>query len=163
MKLEFLEAGEIVTTPGVRGEVKVLPWTDGPEFLCDFSRIRIEGREYKIESCRVQKSCNLMKIKGIDSVEDAMRLRGKTVEIFRQDAPKDLIFAAELIGVAVFCDGEKIGELTDVLDYPGNKVYVVRGEQVYMIPAVKAFVLATDLEQNRMDVRLIEGMGSNED
>lgn len=162
MKLEFLEAGEIVTTHGVRGEVKVLPWADGPDFLCDFSRVRIEGREYKLESCRVQKTCNLVKIQGIDTMEDAQKLRGKTVEVFRCDAPEELIFAAELIGMDVFCDGEAVGKVTDVLDYPGNKVYVVKGQHEYMIPAVKAFVLNTDMEANRMDVRLIEGMGSHE-
>ena len=162
MKLEFLEAGEIVTTHGVRGEVKVLPWADGPDFLCDFSRVRIEGREYKLESCRVQKTCNLVKIQGIDTMEDAQKLRGKTVEVFRCDAPEELIFAAELIGMDVFCDGEAVGKVTDVLDYPGNKVYVVKGQHEYMIPAVKAFVLNTDMKANRMDVRLIEGMGSHE-
>ena len=162
MKLEFLEAGEIVTTHGVRGEVKVLPWADGPDFLCDFSRVRIEGREYKLESCRVQKTCNLVKIQGIDTMEDAQKLRVKTVEVFRCDAPEELIFAAELIGMDVFCDGEAVGKVTDVLDYPGNKVYVVKGQHEYMIPAVKAFVLNMDMEANRMDVRLIEGMGSHE-
>ena len=61
MKLQFLEAGQIVTTHGVRGEMKVLPWADGPDFLLDFNRVRIEGKEYKVESCRIQKSCNLLK------------------------------------------------------------------------------------------------------
>lgn len=162
MNLEFLEAGQIVTTHGVRGEVKVLPWADGPDFLCDFSRVRIDGREYKLENCRVQKTCNLVKIQGIDTMEDAQKLRGKTVEVFRCDAPEDVIFAAELIGVEVFCDGDPVGKITDVLDYPGNKVYVVKGQHEYMIPAVKAFVLNTDMEANRMDVRLIEGMGTHE-
>ena len=162
MKLEFLEAGEIVTTHGVRGEMKVLPWADGPEFLCDFDRVRIAGVEYKIESCRVQKSCNLLKLKGIDTMEDAQKIRTKVVEIFRSDAPKDIIFAAELTGIAVFSEGVQIGKITDVLDYPGNKVYVVKGEKEYMIPAVKAFILDTDLDKGIMQVRLIEGMEINE-
>ena len=162
MRLNFLEAGEIVTTHGVRGEMKVLPWADGPDFLCDFSRVRIDGKEYKVENCRVQKTCNLLKIEGVDTVEQAQALRGKTVEIYREDAPADIIFAAELIGMDVFSDDDKIGQITDVLDYPGNKVYVVTGVHTYMIPAVKAFVLDTDMENNRMQVRLIEGMGSHE-
>jgi len=162
MKLEFLEAGEIVTTHGVRGEMKVLPWADGPDFLCDFSRVRIGGREYKVESCRVQKTCNLLKIQGIDTVEDAQALRGKTVEIYRSDAPADMIFAAELIGITVISGGQEVGKITDVLDYPGNNVYVVKGQHEYMIPAVKAFVLNTDMEQGVMEVRLIEGMGTHE-
>ena len=162
MKLEFLEAGEIVTTHGVRGEMKVLPWADGPDFLCDFSRVRISGREYEVESCRVQKSCNLLKIKGVDTMEAAQAMRGKVVEIYRCDAPADLIFAAELIGMTVMSEGKEVGKLTDVLDYPGNKVYVVKGEKEYMIPAVKAFVLLTDIENNVMQVKLIEGMRTDE-
>ena len=162
MKLQYLEAGEIVTTHGVRGEVKVLPWADGPDFLLDFKRIRMDGKDYKVESCRIQKTCNLMKLQGIDTMEDAQALRGKVIEIYRSDAPKDLIFAAELLDMDVFCNGENIGKITDVLDYPGNKVYVVKGAHSYMIPAVKAFILSTDLEQNKMEVTLIEGMQTDE-
>ena len=158
MKLEFLEAGEIVSTHGVRGEMKVLPWADGPDFLCAFDRVRIAGKDYNVESCRVQKTCNLLKIECVDTMEAAQAMRGKTVEIYRCDAPAGLIFAAELIGMTVLCEGEEIGKITDVLDYPGNKVYVVKGEKEYMIPAVKAFVLDTDMEKEVMQVRLIEGM-----
>ena len=163
MKLEFLEAGEIVTTHGVRGELKVLPWGDSPEFLCDFSRVRISGREYKVENCRVQKTCNLLKIEGVDTMEAAQALRGRTVEVYRCDAPEDMIFVAELIGFKVISQGKELGTLTDVLDYPGNKVYVVKGAHTYMIPAVKEFVLSTDMDAGIMEVRIIEGMGDHED
>ncbi len=162
MKLQFIEAGEIVTTHGVRGEVKVLPWVDSPEFLQEFNRVRIENESYSVESCRVQKSCNLMKLAGVDTMEDAQLLRGKTVEIYRCDAPDDLIFAAELFGIRVFAAGEEIGEVVDVLDYPGNKVYVVKGEHQYMIPAVKQFILSTDVHAGTMEVSLIEGMRTDE-
>ena len=162
MKLEYLEAGEIVSTHGVRGEMKVLPWADGPDFLVEFDRVRIGGAEYKVESCRIQKTCNLLKLAGVDTVEDAQLLRGKTVEVYREDAPEDLIFVAELIGIRVFADGEEIGKITDVLDYPGNKVYIVKGKYEYMIPAVKAFVLETDMENERMEVNLIQGMRTDE-
>lgn len=162
MKLQFIEAGEIVSTHGVRGEMKVLPWSDGPEFLCDFKRVRVCGKDYKVISCRVQKTCNLLVLEGISTVEDAQLLRGKTVEVYREDAPEDLIFAAELIDMEVYCEDAKIGVIADVLDYPGNKVYVVKGEKEYMIPAVKAFILSTDMAANKMQVRLIEGMATNE-
>ena len=162
MKLQYLEAGEIVSTHGIRGEMKVLPWADGPDFLCDFSRVRINGVEYKVESCRIQKTCNLLKIKGVDTIEQAQLLRGKTVEVYRSDAPKDLIFVAELIGTKVFCEGELLGVISDVLDYPANKVYVVSGEKEYMIPAVKHFILSTDMDKGEMEVRILEGMGTHE-
>lgn len=163
MKLPFIEAGEIVTTHGVRGEMKVLPWVDSPEMLRSVKRVRIAGTEYKIESCRVQKTCNLLKLQGIDTMEAAQAMRGKTVELFREDLDENLIFAAELTGIRVICDGKDIGEIAEVLDYPGNKVYVVQGEYEYLIPAVKQYVLDTNLEQNVMQVKLIEGMRSDED
>lgn len=162
MKMEFLEAGEIVSTHGIRGEMKILPWADGPEFLLDFKRVRIGGVDYKIESCRIQKTCNLLKLQGVDTVEDAQRMRGATVEVYRTDAPEDIIFVAELLGVDVYADGCCIGKVTDVLDYPANKVYVIKGEHSYMIPAVKQFVLSTDLEKNEMQVKLLEGMRADE-
>ena len=162
MKLDFLDAGEIVTTHGIRGEMKVLPWGDSPEFLTDFNRVRIDGIDYAVEGCRIQKTCNLLKVKGIDTVEKAQLLRGKTVQIYREDAPEGLIFAAELIGMRVICDGVSLGTITDVLDYPGNKVYVVDGEHNYMIPAVKEFVLSTDVDVNEMHVKIIEGMRTDE-
>ncbi len=162
MKLQYLEAGEIVTTHGVRGEVKVLPWGDSPDFLLDFNRVRIGGAEYTVQSCRVQKTCNLLKLQGVDTMEDAQALRGKTVEVYRCDAPADAIFVAELIGVTVMADGTEIGKIADVFDYPGNKVYVVRGEYEYYIPAVKEFVLSTDMEAGIMQVKLIEGMRTDE-
>ena len=162
MKLQFIEAGEIVTTHGVRGEMKVLPWVDSPEVLCEFDRVRIDGKEYEVESCRIQKSCNLLKLAGIDTMEAAQAMRGKTVELYREDIDDDVIFAAELIGVEVFADGVCIGKIREVLDYPGNSVYVVKGEHEYMIPAVKQFIVSTDVDANVMQVKLIEGMRTDE-
>ena len=162
MRLPFIEAGEIVTTHGVRGEVKVLTWLDSPEMLCDFDRCRIDGKECKLETVRVQKTCNLVKIEGIDTMEAAQALRGKILELYREDMDESVIFGGDLIGMEVVSGGESIGKIAEVLDYPGNSVYVVRGSYEYMIPAVKAFVHSTDLEANRMQVTVIEGMRSDE-
>ena len=162
MKLQFIEAGEIVSTHGIKGEVKVLPWVDSPDILCEFDRVRISGKEYKIQQCRVQKSCNLVKLEGIDTMDAAQAMRGKVLELYREDIDEDVIFAAELIGMSVIAEGTEIGKIVEVLDYPGNSVYVVRGKHEYMIPAVKQFIMSTDMEANVMEVRLIEGMRSDE-
>ena len=163
MKLPYIEAGEIVTTHGVRGEVKVLSWLDSPEMLCEFDRCRIDGRKYVMDTVRVQKTCNLVKLRGVDTMEDAQKLRGKTMELYREDISDELIFAVELVDVEVFADGASIGRIKEVLDYPGNSVYVVQGEREYLIPAVKEFILSTDLERNQMQVKLLKGMASDED
>ena len=163
MRLQYVEAGEIVTTHGVRGEVKVMPWTDDASFLLPFKQVLLDGKPYAVEGCRVQKNCNLLKLAGVDTVEDGQALRGKTVKVDRSLVSYDVIFVAELIGVEVFADGRKIGKVADVLDYPANKVYVIRGEHEYMIPAVKEFILNTDIEANRMEIRLLEGMETDAD
>ena len=162
MKLAFVKAGEIVTTHGIKGEVKVLPWLDSPEDLCDFERCRIGGKDYGIEQCRVQKTCNLVKLSGVETMEAAQALRGSVIELYREDISDEVIFADELKGMEVYQDGICIGKIKDVLDYPGNSVYVVKGEYEYMIPAVKQFVLSTDLAANRMEVKLIQGMRTDE-
>ena len=162
MKLPFIEAGEIVTTHGVRGEVKLLTWLDSPDLLCEFDRCCIDGKEYTMDTVRVQKTCNLVKLRGVDTMEEAQSLRGKIMKLYREDIDEDVIFAAELVDVEVYADSVFLGKITDVLDYPGNLVYVVKGEHEYMIPAVKEFVLTTDLDQNVMTVRIIEGMRSDE-
>ena len=127
MKLPFIEAGQIVTTHGLRGDVKVLPWVDSAEFLKDFKRVSIEGKQYAVENCRIQKACCLMKLRGVDTVEAGMALKDKTVSLYREDCDPEAVFAAELVGMEVYAEGQLIGTIQDVLDYPGNLVYVVQG------------------------------------
>ena len=115
-----------------------------------------------MDQVRVQKTCNLVKLSGIDTMEAAQAMRGKIIELYREDIDDEVIFADELIGVEVYADGTLIGKIKEVLDYPGNSVYVVKGQHEYMIPAVNQFILSTDMEANRMEVRLIEGMRSDE-
>ena len=161
---QFLETGEIVNTHGIRGEVKVLPWADAPEFLLEFDEVYIDGRVYEIEFARVQKTCVLLKLEGIDTVEDATKLRGKVVSVDRTDIELEegSYFIADLIGLPVFANGEEIGKITEVLTPPGNDVYVVRGAHQYMIPVVQEFVLDVDLERG-VQVHLIEGMQTDAD
>ena len=115
-----------------------------------------------MEQVRVQKTCNLVKLQGVDTMEAAQAMRGKKIELYREDIDDEVIFAAELIGMEVFAEGEQIGKITEVLDYPGNSVYVVKGQYEYMIPAVNQFILETDMEANTMQVKLLEGMRSDE-
>lgn len=165
MRKEFLEAGQIVSPHGVRGEVKILPWADSPEFLTLFDRVFVEGEEYQVESARVQKTCSLLKLRGVDTMEAAQALRNKRISICRDDVELEdgAAFVAELIGLPVFADGQEIGRVRDVLTMPGNDVYVVKGEREYMIPAVKEFVREINVDEGYLKVRLIEGMATDED
>lgn len=161
MKERFIEAGEIVNTHGVRGEVKILPWTDSAEFLSAFRTLYIDGRPVKVRSSRVHKQTVLASLEGVEDVNAAMRLKGRRVFIDRADAklPEGGYFIQDIIGAEVVTeDGESIGKLAEVMDAPASMIYVVRGERERLIPAVPEFILKTDADAGIITVRLIEGM-----
>ena len=165
MKNQFLEAGQIVNTHGIRGEVRILPWADSPEFLCQFDTFYLEGKPVKVRSIRPHKTLVLATLEGVDTVEEAMKLKGKVLSIDRSqvELPKGRHFLADLMGLRVLDEatGREIGVVTDVLTPPAHEVYVVRGEgKEYMIPAVDEFLRETNVEEGYLKVRLIEGMES---
>ncbi|MDD5938493.1 MAG: ribosome maturation factor RimM [Clostridiales bacterium] len=163
MRSQFLETGEIVNTHGVRGEVKIIPWADSPAFLCQFKTFYVDGQPVKVRAARVHKTMVLASLEGVDSVEDAMKLKGKVISIARADAhlPEGSHFLADLVGLRVLdaATGTELGTLDEVLTLPAHPVYVVRGgEREYMIPAVPAFIAETDIDGGFVRVNLIEGM-----
>lgn len=164
MKNQFLEAGEIVNTHGVRGEVKIMPWADSPEFLCQFDTLYLAGKPIKVLSARPHKTMVLAQLEGVDTVEKAMRLKGKVLSIDRTgvELPDGRHFLADLMGLTVLdnATGEELGSIEDILTPPAHEVYVVRGKgKEYMIPAVDAFLAETNVEGGYIRVNLIEGMG----
>lgn len=163
MKNQFLETGQIVNTHGVKGEVKVVPWADSPEYLKQFHTFYLEGRPLSALSVRVDKTNVLIRFEGIDTVEAAMRLKGQTLSVSRADArlPAGRHFLADLMGLAVLdaATGERLGTVEDILTPPAHNVYVVGGgAKRYMIPAVPAFVTETDVDRGYIKVNLIEGL-----
>lgn len=164
MKSEFLETGEIVNTHGVRGEVKVMPWADSPGFLCQFDTLYIDGKAVKVLSSRVHKTAVLCTLEGVDSVEKAMKLKGKVVSLRREQIqlPEGYHFLVDLVGLKAIdaASGEELGTVAEVLTLPAHNVYVVRGKgKEYMIPAVPAFIVETNEDEGFIKVNVIEGMG----
>ncbi len=160
MELQLLETGEIVSTHGIQGEVKILPWADSPEFLLKFREFYIDGKAVKVVSSRIHKTCVLAKLEGIDDPETATLLRGKVVSIDRDKVklPKGTVFIADLLGCKVITEeGVEIGKIKDVLTMPASDVYVIHGARKYMIPAVKEFVKEINVEEGFIRVHLIEG------
>ena len=160
MKKRFLEAGQIVSTHGVAGEVKILPWCDGPEFLKEFNVFYIDGAAYNVERSRIHKNMLLCKLNGVDDMNTAQVMKNKVVSIDRQSAhiPEGRVFISDLIGLPVFAEGREIGILKDVYTGPANDVYIVNGEKDYMIPAVSEFLEDVNVDAGYIKVRLIEGM-----
>ena len=167
MKKQFLEAGQIVNTHGIRGEVRIQPWCDSAEFLLDIDKFYMDGKAVKFTGKKVHKTLLIAKPEGVDNANDAALLKGKLLYFDRDDAKLEdgQIFIDDLVGLeAVNVEtGEVFGKVTDVLKLPASDVYVIKGEGEYMIPAVKQFILSTDLEKNEMQVSLIKGMRTDED
>lgn len=160
-KSAYIEAGRIVNTHGVAGEVKIEVWLDSPQLLRRCGRIFLGGAEKKLLSGKVQKNFLIAKLEGVEDVNAAMQLKGKDVFIAREDAklPRGAYFIQDILGASVRDEqGREIGKLTDVLERPASNIYVVQGEQEHLIPAVPAFILNTDAEAGVITVRLIEGM-----
>lgn len=157
----YIEAGRIVNTHGVSGEVKIEVWLDSPQFMKRFPRLFVEGKERKLLGGKIQKNYLIARLEGVEDLNAAMALKGKTVFVDRDDAklPRGGYFLQDLIGAQVLDEqGREVGTLTEVLERPAHNVYVVKGETEHLIPAVPAFVLETDAEAGRIVVRLIEGM-----
>ncbi len=162
MKQEYLEAGKIVNTFGVRGEVKLQPWCDSAEFLRPFKTLYIDGAPRRVLSSRVHKEMLIVHFEGVEDLNAAMALKNKLVTFARSDAelPEGRFFVADILGAAVVDeDGRTVGRLTDVLELPAGQVYVVEGEDgEHTIPNRGEFILDVDTDENVIRVHLIEGM-----
>ena len=157
----YLEAGRIVNTHGLGGEVKIQPWADSPSFLTGFRRCFIDGAPVRILSARVHKGCVIALLEGVSDIDGAIKLKNKTICIDRNDVQleKGVHFVADLVGLrAIDADtGADLGVIADVLSLPANNVYVVRGDREMLIPAVPEFIIETNCDEGFIKIRLIEG------
>ncbi len=160
--MQWMETGKVVNTHGIKGEIKIEPWCDSPDFLLSFKELLIGKNVFRVLSSRVHGKMVLASLEGIESVQDAQRLKEQSVSIDRTgvNLPEGRYFVQDLIGLAVLGqDGVRIGTLYDVMSMPAQDVYVVRGEDgEHYIPAVPEFVLGIDIEGGFISVKMIEGM-----
>ena len=160
-KQQYIEAGQIVNTHGVAGEVKIEVWLDSPRFFKSFKRVFLDGRELAVLSARTQKDHVIAKLEGCDDLNAAMTLKGKTVFIDRNDAalPHGGFFLCDILGARVIDEnGNEVGVLTEILERPASNVFVVQGSSEHLIPDVPEFILSADADNGIVTVHLIEGM-----
>ena len=161
MKKQYLEAGRIVNTHGVRGEVRIEPWADDAAFLTRFKRFYMDSAPIRVRAARVHKNMVIAALEGVEDVNAAMSLKGQVIYINRSDVklPKGKVFLQDILGARVVTEqGEELGVLEDVMDAPAASVLVVKGQREILIPDVPAFVLEKDADKGVVTVRLIEGM-----
>lgn len=165
---EYLEIGQIVNTNGLKGMVKVNPFTDDMMRFEELEDLYIQYKgnlkKVKIEQVRYQKNQVLLKLEGINSIEEAENYRNCYLKIHRKDTrnlEEDMYFIADLIGLEVYTkQNELLGKLDDVFSTGSNDVYVVKdqnGKQI-LLPAIKEVIKQIDLKNKKITVELINGL-----
>ena len=167
MRVEFIPVGQIVNAHGIKGEVKLNPLGFDPEFLAEFDVIYIGGKRTEVKHARVHKSVVLLTLPGVNDMDAALALKGKDVSIRRDDVevPEGYYFDEEIEGLTVIdsATGDVIGKVRRVLSYPAHKIYEVKGEREYLIPAVPGvFIESVDLDAAEMRVHLMKGLATDE-
>lgn len=165
MKKRYLEAGQIVNTHGVTGEVKVQSWCDAPDVLTEFDTLYNEKKQpFHIKKSYVHKGCVIMRLEGVDTCEAAEALRGTVLYLDREDVdlPEDLVFVQDILGLPVYdrrTEGT-IGTLKEVLPNPAHDMYVIarEGKKDALVPACAPFLVEVDLDGGRIVVQTIEGL-----
>ncbi|MCI8392869.1 MAG: 16S rRNA processing protein RimM [Clostridia bacterium] len=170
----LLEIGQIVNSYGIKGFLKVVPFTDNVKRFDDLKTIYIEKNkklsEIEIEEVKYHKNLVLLKLKGIDDINDTLEFKNCYIKIDRKDAvelPEDTYFIVDLIDMDVTTDeGENLGKIVDVFPTGSNDVYVVKdelGKQV-LLPAIGDVIKSVDVKNKKMVVHLIEGLiGGNKE
>ena len=159
---DFIETGIIVNTHGMRGEVKVQPWADSPDFLTAFEHFYIDGAPVRVLSAKVHKGCVIAALEGVEDIDAAIKMKNKVIAVKKEDVPLEegKHFITDLIGLhAIDSDtGKELGRVADVLTRPANNVYVIKGKREILVPAVPEFIIETNIEEGFIRFRLIDGM-----
>lgn len=166
--MEYIEIGQIVNTNGLKGVVKVNPFTDDiskfEELKYVYIQLKNELKKVKIEQVRYNKNQVLLKLEGIDSIEEAEKYRNfylKTEKESQEDLGEDTYYIVDLMGLDVYTDkNEYLGKIEDVFPTGSNDVYVVKdnlGKQI-LIPAIADVVKEVDLKNKKMIINLIPGL-----
>ena len=158
---QLLEAGKIINTQGLQGEVKVQAWADSAEELLSYTRFVAGNEELKVERSRVQKGFLYLRFEDKNTIEDVIPLKGKVLHIYREDLvlPEGVHLLTDIIGSRVVDEeGNDIGIVEDILERPAANVYVIRGDREILVPSVPEFIKKVDTDEKIVTVRLIEGM-----
>lgn len=165
--MEFLEVGKIINTHGLRGDVKVIPWTDMPE---DFEEIPVvyirkknDNEQLTVSKIKYQKNNLIVKFKELNDINQAEKYKGLVLYANREDLwelEEGVYYIADLIGLDVYDESGKIGVLADVFNTGANDIYEVRreGKKNLLLPVIDEVVREIDLENKRITVHVMEGL-----
>lgn len=159
---KYIEAGKIINTHGIKGEVKIDPWTDTPQFLLQLKSFHIDGRDYKVNSSRVHQRFVIASLEGIGSINEAEHYKDKIIYISRDEVNLDegQYFLTDLIGFTALSDsdGSVLGNVTDILSLPAGEICVINGTREILVPLRPEFITERNMEEKILKIHLLEGM-----
>jgi 16S rRNA processing protein RimM len=171
--IDYLSVGKILGPWGLKGEVRLFPYTDYPERFSYLKRAFIFDGEFRrevvAESARQQNNIIIIKFRDFNSISEVEKLAGLSLQVSREDAvklPPDVYFICDILGADIYTvEGEFVGVLKDVLQLGAQDVYVIDtpDNKEVLIPAVKQFIKSVDLKANLITIQPIKGMLSDED
>ena len=167
----YLRVGVFASTHGVKGEISVFPTVDDPARFKSLRRVFFETKagmkEFEAESVRFHKNMVLMKLRGLETIDDVLPYKGLSLYVAREDAvklPEGRYYIADLLQCrAVTDDGRELGDVRDVLETGANDVLVVRGRKDgkakdLLIPYIESCVLNVDIEAGIITVHMLDGL-----
>lgn len=161
MKNEKLVIGKITKAHGVRGEVKVISYSDDLKRFKKLKKVSIDSSELKVEWVKLQSNRAILKLEGYDSIEDTQELRNKLISVDREDAVKleeDEYYVADLIGCSVFDEKEvELGKIYDVISTGSNDVYWIKSKtrKDLLVPVLKDIVLSVDIDSEKIIIKQV--------
>lgn len=165
---EFLEIGQIVNTFGIKGMVKVKPFTDDITRFDNLEKVYVvtnkTKKEYEIEDVKYHKDMVLIKFKGVDKVEDAELLRNSYLKVNRRDEPEleeGTYYIVDLIGLDVYSDeGDTLGKVEDIFNNGSCDIYAIKDElgKQLLLPAISDVIKEINLEEKKIVVHILKGL-----
>lgn len=164
MKDDLLEIGKIVNTHGIRGEVKIQPWCDEPELFDELEYLFIDGEKYNIVRNRFHKTCQIVQLENVNSIDDAERFKNKIVYINRDalELPEGRYYIADIEGLTVKeQNGRILGVVDEIIKTGSNDVYSLKdtfNKKPVLIPVIEGVVLETNIDGGYIVVKLPKGL-----
>ena len=161
--VDYFEIGHIDNTHGLKGELKVRNYSSNPKRYEELKSILVDIKgnyeEFIIENVRYQKEIVLLKLKNVDTIEQAEKLKGLSIYINREDAPtlnEGEYYIADLLGCEVYENEELIGVLDNIFTAGAADVYVIKrkGKDDLLLPALASIILETDVENRKIKVAI---------
>ena len=160
----YIDFGKITSTHGIKGEIKIYPYTDDVDNILNLKKLYINKEEYKINSIKFHKNMFIVKLNGINTIEQAEKFRNVLVQREISDEEvleEDTYYVKDLIGLNVFLEDETLfGKVKDVFQTGANDVYVIEtpDSKEVLIPAIKSVVKSVCIVENKMVIELMEGL-----